>query len=323
MDEKTRECIRNRIGLFRDKRILVVGDSILDAYEHVKQIGYSLENPTAPKFEHERTEFFYGGAANVVRNILELGGRVSFVTLLGDDENAMHYRDFKHENLKLIPVVEEGRKTTVKRRTLVDDEEIFRVNRQEHRELSAYPGSVNLYNAVSKEINSSDVVLFVDYRHGMLNGNLIHYLKDLAKEHGKRAIASSQVSQRESNHQDYAGVYMICMNMKEAVSVYPDFSASKLDALASRLESNVCVTLGKDGSIIRINGLDYRANGINVKEKDTTGAGDCFLAALALADFEQNPEAALYLGNIWAGLSVANVGTQTPKLEDLIRFVEK
>jgi len=42
----------------------------------------------------------------------------------------------------------------------------------------------------------------------------------------------------------------------------------------------ICVTMGKDGAVLFLNGVFYKNNGIVVKVKDTVGAGDSFLASL-------------------------------------------
>lgn len=53
-----------------------------------------------------------------------------------------------------------------------------------------------------------------------------------------------------------------------------DFIASKFNA------SHICVTKGKDGAVLLINGSFYTNEGYAVKVKDTVGAGDSFLASL-------------------------------------------
>jgi fructokinase len=58
--------------------------------------------------------------------------------------------------------------------------------------------------------------------------------------------------------------------------------------------SRMVVTMGGDGSILSINGNNYRSNGIKVEVVDTVGSGDAFLAGL-IASFIENksPEQAL------------------------------
>ena len=65
----------------KNKRVLVVGDVILDTYVYGKKLGVSAETPTVVA-EYDRTETFVGGAALVARHLLRLGAEVSFAVWL-------------------------------------------------------------------------------------------------------------------------------------------------------------------------------------------------------------------------------------------------
>ncbi|MFH1593015.1 MAG: PfkB family carbohydrate kinase [Candidatus Woesearchaeota archaeon] len=318
-----RELILETIGNFKNKRVLVIGDSILDEFVYGEKIGTSLETPT-PKLKHEKTDILFGGAANVVESILELGGKVSFVTVLGDDSYAKNYDGFVHKNLNFFPIKENGRKTTVKRRFWAGNEKLLQIDHLDNRDISDN-SKREIIGILLREIKNSDIVLFVDQRHGMMTSDLIAKLKLLVVENGKGAIASSQISQRASNHLDYCGSYLVCMNHKEAQAVDSEFSKKcGLGNLAKKLDSNICVTLGKEGALMYLNGKEHFAEGIEVEQKeDACGAGDCFLAALSLINFEKFPQEALYLSNCWAGLSVTTPGTRSPKITDLVEYVKK
>jgi len=323
MDEKARGELIESIGNFKEKKVLVIGDSILDENEYGRAIGLSLETPTI-KAEHSRTENSFGGAGNVVENILELGGRVSFITLLGNDSYSKKYNYFKHGKLNFLPVVEDNRKTTVKRRFWVErgnsEYKVFQLDHLDNRDIE----STSRYEVIEftkREIEDSDLVLLVDYRHGMLSRDLISDLKSLVEAKGKKAIASSQVSQRGSNHLDYKGIYMMCLNGNEARAVYSEFDGESLSDLPGIFDSNVCVTLGREGSMMYLDGKEYRADGIDVEEMDSCGAGDCFLAALSLCDIEKEPRESLYISNCWAGLSVGKIGTEPPRKQELIDYI--
>ena len=62
--------------------------------------------------------------------------------------------------------------------------------------------------------------------------------------------------------------------------------------------------------------------GIEVEEIDPCGSGDSFLAALCLSDYHQYPKESLFLANCWAGLSVKESGTSTPKKQELTNYIE-
>ena len=75
--------INNRIlSGFKKRRILVIGDLILDRYIWGKVNRISPEAPV-PIVEVTREDFLLGGAANVANNIESLGGRATIVGVAG------------------------------------------------------------------------------------------------------------------------------------------------------------------------------------------------------------------------------------------------
>jgi ribokinase len=80
-------------------------------------------------------------------------------------------------------------------------------------------------------------------------------------------------------------------------------------SLPSSREKIICVTLGKRGVVALVKGEPLIVAGRNVKAVDTTGAGDCFVGAVAaqLAGGRPIHEALAY-ANIAASISVQRMG---------------
>src|ERR1700756_4853768 len=73
------------------RRILVVGDVMLDRYWHGAVDRISPEAPV-PVVRVERVEERLGGAANVALNVKSLGARVTLLTVVGEDQPAESLR---------------------------------------------------------------------------------------------------------------------------------------------------------------------------------------------------------------------------------------
>lgn len=75
-----------------DRKIVVVGDVMLDKYTRVRTTGVSKENTAVVVAREEAVDYGLGGAANVARGVQALGGRV---TLLGfnSDRRVTHLVD--------------------------------------------------------------------------------------------------------------------------------------------------------------------------------------------------------------------------------------
>lgn len=314
MEKKTERDILRLLKYSKERKVLVIGDFIIDENVYCKPLGKVMESPQARKLEYLRTVVSYGGAGNVVSNILALGAKVSFITVLGDDLYSKDYLkclNWKNNNLNFLPVKVSNRQTTVKTKFWSDRETALKVNRQPKGDISQDTEGL-IINYATNEIDNSDIVLLVDYRHGMMTKGLISGLKSLVDRSGKKIIASSQISQSPSNHLDYKQVYMVCLNRREASAVDKDFNN-----LSLKLDSIVCITKGEQGSELYLDDKIYSIPAFKVVERDSTGAGDSFIAALSLIDIKKNPLEALYLANAWAALSVQQYGTDPPNLKDL------
>jgi len=320
-DQEKMKLLSDTIENFKRKNILVIGDAILDENIHGKAIGTVLESPETKKLEHEKTERSFGGAGNVVENLLKLGAKTTLITLLGVDEQAKHYKNWSHDNLKLISIQEEGRKTITKTKFWSGKENVFKINRQTQKDLSK-ESEEKIFAAVEEEIKNTDIVLLVDYRHGLFSQSLIEKIIKTCKENGKEMIVNSQVSQKESNHLNYKGCGLMFLNLKEAKLIDPSFTKQDEGKnLRNKLNSDLCVTFGKDGAALYFSDKRIGNNFKEIKEVDSTGAGDAFLAALAASDFRKNPEIALNIANKWAALCVQKIGTVTPELSELNNLI--
>ena len=315
------------IKQFKDKNILVVGDSIIDVSVFGEAIGISLETPTLKALEKE-TEYSYGGAANVVENILELGAHCTFITLSGSDEyNNEVFNKFKHPNLTLVLINDKHRKNSIKKRYWVS------TKGQNYKVLQLNSGSKEpitqqicgkIVTAFSHYIRNKDVVLFIDYRNGMLTNSLIKSLMDISRFNNVKTISSSQVSNNDANHNWYAGSDIICLNHEEANKNIDNFSISDLPDLSKKLNSSICLTSGRNGSAFynKVNKKTILQVATKVEEVDPCGAGDCFLAILSICDLNEKIKESLVVCNVWAGLSIAHIGTKIPNKKDLISSLE-
>ena len=63
------------------KRILIIGDTIIDHNVHLKAVGLSLESPTLKTTFHNEI-YNFGGASNVARYAAKFGAQVTFITSL-------------------------------------------------------------------------------------------------------------------------------------------------------------------------------------------------------------------------------------------------
>lgn len=294
-------------------RLLVIGDLILDIYHYGDRLKASAEG--ASSFEEKFMEVSYGGAGLVVRNILHLGGRATFLSRIGKDDFGRHLQEFSHKNLKKIFIGESGRKTTVKERFVAAGEKLLKWNHLDNRELAG-ASERRIVNFLRRNLKSFDKLVVSDYRHGLLTKSLAKKIVQIAKQSRIPVYLDSQVSQKQANHSWYKGADLICLNQLEAASLDKKFIPRNLKQSLKRLSHllqspNVILKLGEKGSAALCGGSYIETPAAKVKTVDATGAGDAFYAVLSLLNFPPS-RAQLRLANHWAALTTTKIGTQLP-----------
>ncbi len=309
------------------KKILVIGDLILDVFHHGTYIGQSLSHTKTPVALGRSSVYAWGGAGFLVRNMLALGGRVSFISALGGDDFAARANRFEHPRLKKLFLQIPGKPTTVKQRFWTGEKRVLNWHQFDNSPLSGVSARA-LFARVRAELPSVSKVVIADYRHGLLSPALA---KKIVGECVRRRIPlyiDSQISyNHKSNHSWYKGAPLFCLNLKEARSVDPLFNLRKPEVSLARLQKalraeDIVVKLGAQGSVALI-GTEYiKINAHKVRELDATGAGDSFIGSLALGEFPPT-RGDLERANIWAALSTTKIGTTIPPLSEFKERIAK
>jgi len=313
----------NIVKSFKDEKVLLVGDVILDVYIYCTPIGQALY-AAVPEVEENRSQVSFGGNGLVAKNILELGGNLTFVSVIGDDDDAKHYDSLIHPKLKKFFFIDKTRKTTVKRRWYIGEKALLQANQVDNHDINKNLEQ-KITRLLEKEVRKTDVIVVMDPQHGLLTKNLIKNILKLSKKHKKPLYIDAQISHRKSNHHLYKGADTFFLNLKEARAVYPKFNTKEADkslgVIAKKLKANnIVVKLGEKGSMALFGGECIRNRAHKVNTVDVCGAGDAFLAAICLGD-KNKPQDCLSVANIWGALSTTIHGTLPPKRKELLKVL--
>ncbi len=298
----------------RDRRVLVVGDLMLDEFLWGRVSRISPEAPV-PVVEVTRQSFHLGGAGNVAANVRALGGRAALVGLVGDDAAGERVRQALREAgiEARLAVSEAGRPTTVKTRIVAHSQQVVRADREDASELTGRPAA-EIRQALREELSGSDALVVSDYQKGVVSAALLRQALPLAR----RRRLSVLVDPKLRHFHLYRGVTLVTPNQLEAEQATGLRLRSERDLLAagrrilSRLRCRgALITRGEHGLTLLERGrppLHVKAAAREVF--DVTGAGDTVIAAasLALAAGASLAEAAT-LANLAAGVVVGKVGT--------------
>ncbi|RLI50365.1 ribokinase [Candidatus Bathyarchaeota archaeon] len=157
---------------------------------------------------------------------------------------------------------------------------------------------------------------------------IVEYAINIAFNEGVKVLLNPAPAQKLSKDL-LKKVYVLIPNEKEAELLsnvkIKDLNSSKISAkkLLENGTENIVITLGKNGSIIATKEETVHINGLNVNAIDTTGAGDAFCGALAVAlsSGKELKEAVIY-ANYAGALATTKIGAQEalPTKEELENF---
>ena len=312
--------LKELFNSFKDLRIAVVGDAILDKYVFGKVERISPEAPV-PVFEIEREEFRAGGAANVALNLKALGvGNVALFSRTGKDpEGATLKSLLKEKGIESRFVESDTVPTTRKTRLIARAQQLIRIDRERRDPLRE--DEVEFLLGELKNWKP-DAVIVSDYAKGVFTEKLAIGLKGLG--------VPTFVDPRPQNTHLYGGFTCITPNLKEfeeirnRLGVEGDFETSAKGVL-ERLElEKLVITLGERG-IALLDGDKVEYFPATAREVfDVTGAGDTVVAVLAAVVAQTgNWRLACHLANIAAGIVVGKLGTATASPEEIEKEIER
>ena len=314
--------IKKIISKFKDVKILIVGDLILDEFVWGDSSRISPEAPV-PVVLVERESFMPGGAANVANNISALGGRVYIVGVIGKDERGQILEKLlRDKDVDTEGVISDSeRPTTLKTRVVARHQQVVRID---HENSLSINDGVNrgIIDYVKDKIDEMDGIIIEDYGKGVITPKFLKEIIPLAKKHDKIII----VDPKEEHFSYYKGVTAITPNRREAeiatgIKAVDNEALNKIGRrLIEQYKLKVAlITLGEHGMrLFERSGKITHIPTVAQEVFDVSGAGDTVIAAftLALGARAKMIEAA-HISNFAAGIVVGKVGVATTSPSEL------
>lgn len=304
------------IKAFRRKKILVIGDLILDYYIWGRVNRISPEAPV-PIVEVTRESLMLGGAANVAHNITSLGAAAAVVGVKGRDAGGQSIIDMlADKGVDCRGIFDSRRPTTVKTRVIAHNQQVVRFDKEDssYLEGKVLKGVIDHVNSVSSLF---DAIIISDYRKGVITSELIRSLQNKRnmKKHGKAVFIA--VDPKVGHFNFYKGVSLITPNIMEASigsNIEIRDERTLIEAGRSLMKKLGCkavlITRGEQGmSLFEGKGVSHIPT-VARKVYDVTGAGDTVISAFTLAYVSgASMEQAAHIANHAAGVVVGEIGT--------------
>ena len=303
----TFDQLRDILDRMAGSRVHVVGDTIVDSYTHCAMIGGQTKTPTMSVLYERRTDYV-GGAGVVAKHLIAAGAKVTFSTVLGDDElKDFVLSDLKSAGVDVRAVIDASRPTINKNAIVAGGYRLLKVDTLDNRSISdPIVGSI----AETLQSTSTDAVVFSDFRHGVFNRRTIPELIK-ATPKGVYRVADSQVASRWGNITDFKNFDLITPNEREARFALADQDSGIRPLASSLYDAAQCklliLKLGERG-VLACRNADHKSldsffviDSFVDKLVDAVGAGDALLAYATLAMLvSKNDAIATVLGTIAA-----------------------
>jgi bifunctional ADP-heptose synthase (sugar kinase/adenylyltransferase) len=300
-------ALRDAVAGMAGQKVHVVGDTIIDSYTHCAMIGGQTKTPTMSVL-YERKVDYVGGAGIVAKHLKAAGAKVTFSTILGNDElKDFALKDLRGAGIDVKAVIDKSRPTVNKNAIVVGGYRLLKVDTLDNRSISD-----PILGTVSKAIKAvpTDAVVFSDFRHGMFNRRTIPDLISAIPD-GAFRVADSQVASRWGNITEFKDFDLITPNEREARFALAD-QDSGIRFLASSLYDEakcklLMLKLGERGVLACRNADHTALDSFYVIDSfvdnlvDAVGAGDALLAYSTLAMLASGNDAiATALGTVAA-----------------------
>lgn len=314
---------------FKSKRILIVGDAIIDTYLWGEIHRMSPEAPVpVVDVAVNQNDSRLGGAANVALNLKELGAESILCTVIGNDNRGIIFEQLMQEQGLSLEgmLISNGRKTTTKTRVIADNKHQLRIDEED-----TYPIKVEnqFYNLIEKLTHNIDAIILQDYNKGVLTETIIEKIISLANSKNIPTV----VDPKKQNFLSYKQCTLFKPNLKEineGLNTNPDINNfSEIEETTSKLRNiisakAILLTLSNKGIFLNTR------SGSKIKESttsdviDVSGAGDTVVsvAAMCLAcniDFEE----LAILSNIAGGIVCEKVGVVPITNKELLDRAKK
>jgi rfaE bifunctional protein kinase chain/domain len=319
--------LKNVFNEFSSKKIIIIGDVMIDTYISGRVNRISPEAPV-PVVNFEQKEHRLGGAANVALNIKALGAKPYICSVVGKDENGSLLEKLINENhLSVEGILEnDERITTEKTRVIGNNQQLLRIDSENCSPITSQL-AFNLIERV-KEISQReeiDAIIFQDYNKGVLTESVITEVIDFANKNN----IPTAVDPKKENFFTYKNVTLFKPNLKELkegldidfkISDKVDF-LNAVNLLNEKINArHTFITLSEHGVYINNEDEDIFIPAHLRNITDVSGAGDTVIsvASLCLA-CDLAPNIIAELSNLAGGLVCEKTGVISIDKEQLMQ----
>lgn len=285
------------IDHWKNNKLIVIGDTIVDQYAACEAIGMSAEAPVVVVRELEKKNFI-GGAAIVASHIKALGAQCDLVSVVGEDDTSeLVKKELEKQKIGTSLITDPARPTTFKKRYVVENQKLFRVTRMKDHNLSKEKEDeiISRLESLAPEVKG---IVVSDFVYGVVTQKILEKLQYLSSKYNIMLFGDLQCSSQVGSVLRFKNFKLLCPNEREARIALQDKDSS-LEQLSNKILDiancdNLIMKLSSEGFVAyerEIGGYTRRQSfpALSVNPLDVAGAGDSLLALMATALSAKQP----------------------------------
>jgi len=307
---------------FSNKKVLIVGDAMIDTYMWGEVNRMSPEAPV-PVVEVKKHENRLGGAANVALNLKALGATPILCSVVGTGNRGILFKELMEEsNLSTVGILSTNkRKTTIKTRVIAENKHQLRIDEEETHPIQQAKEFLKLTESLMADI---DVIILQDYNKGVLTPEVIEGVIAAANQKEIPTI----VDPKKQNFNSYKNCTIFKPNLAEIkAGMNIEFDANnvaEIEKASAELRTQlaakgVLLTLSERGICINSEKEFKHTSAFKCDIIDVSGAGDTVIsvASLCLASAVDYTELSV-LSTLAGGIVCEQVGVVPINKEKLL-----
>ena len=314
--------------LLENIRIFLVGDFFLDEYLYGNIKRNSPEAPV-PIVNVKYKTINLGGAGNVLKNLSNMGIRVSVLGKVGDDINGrIFFEKLKKEKIINNLITSSKNLETIKKtRVLNNFEQLIRIDDEKIKKFETLTSS--LKKKIINNIKKSSLIIISDYGKGFCTKELCKFIIYNAKKYNTKTIVDPR--KNFNDYSKYVSSDFITPNLNELRLLFPKIKNTNIDIFKSSKKiikkfkiDNVIATRSEKGISFTNKNINMNIGTQAKKIFDVSGAGDTVVAVFSvMLALKKKIEECLSIANKAAGIVITKKGTSPITKKEFLNLLKK
>jgi rfaE bifunctional protein nucleotidyltransferase chain/domain len=305
--------INNILKKFKDLKVLVLGEGIIDEYIYTKPLNKTPKENLISYLKNEKSTFL-GGVFAVFNSISSFCNNVTLLTLSDKNskETLLIKNNLKKKNTHLIY---SNQFKNIKKIRFIENsyfpKKIFELYEMKE-DYACKTDEKKILSYLNKNLRKYDIVVLNDFGHGFFTKKIINVLVKKSKylainvQTNSGNLPFNLVT--KYNKADY-----VCIDKPEVMLAVGKKNISieeiRNDLLKKIKFKNICITDGRNGAWYFKNKFFKNVPVFNYNVVDTMGSGDAFFAISSLASkLSDDEELIAFLGNVAGSMKVSIIG---------------